>query len=131
MKICMILSESFPPKEGIGNYTYNLSRKLIENGHEVVIITRGSWNKIQRQVINGIEVIKAPFMPIYPIYLHVHGIFVNKVFKSLEPEIDIVHVHTPLPPLIKTSLPMVTTIHTPMLSNNQYIKIRSIYSPNS
>lgn len=128
MKICMVMSTPFPPREGIGYYTYNLSKKLIENGHEVIVVTRGSWNKIQRQVIDGIEVIRAPFIPIYPFYIHMHGIFVNKVFKSLESEIDIVHIHTPLPPLIKTSLPVITTIHTPMLTDNQYIKLRSVYS---
>lgn len=128
MKICMIISEPFPPKEGIGFYVYNLSKNLIKNGHEVILITRGSFNKTQREIIEGIEVIKAPFIPIYPIYIHVHGIFVNKVFKSLESEIDLVHVHTPLPPLIKSSVPIITTVHTPMLTDNQYIKIRSIYS---
>jgi glycosyltransferase involved in cell wall biosynthesis len=124
----MIISEPFPPKEGIGFYVYNLSKNLIKNGHEVILITRGSFNKTQREIIEGIEVIKAPFIPIYPIYIHVHGIFVNKVFKSLESEIDLVHVHTPLPPLIKSSVPIITTVHTPMLTDNQYIKIRSIYS---
>jgi len=128
MKICMILSTPFPPKEGIGYYTYNLSRKLIENGHEVVVITRGSWNKTQREVFDDIEVIRTPFIPIYPFYLHLHGIFLNKIFKSLESQVDIVHVHTPLPPLIKTSLPMIITVHTPMLTDNRYIKVSSIYS---
>jgi len=128
MKICMVISTPFPPKEGIGYYTYNLSRKLIEKGHEVVVITRGSWNKIQRQVYNGIEIIRVPFIPVYPFYLYVHGTFVNKLFKSLESQIDIVHVHTPLPPVIKTSLPIITTIHTPMLADNRYIQVSSIFS---
>lgn len=128
MKICMVISASFPPKEGIGYYAYNLSRELIEKGHEVVVITRGSWRKTKRQVIDGIEVIKVPFIPIYPFYLHLHRLFVKKVFKSLESQIDIVHIHTPLPPLIKTSHPTIITIHTPMLTDNNYIEIRSIYS---
>jgi glycosyltransferase involved in cell wall biosynthesis len=128
MKICMMLSTPFPPKEGIGYYTYNLSKKLIEKGHNVVVITRGSWRKIQKQVFDGIEIIRAPFIPIYPFYLHLHKIFVKKAFKSLESEIDIVHIHSPLPPFIKTSRPTILTIHTPMLSDNNYIKIRSIYS---
>ena len=128
MRICMVISTPFPPEEGIGYYTYNLSRKLIEKGHEVVVITRGSWNKTQREVIDGIEIIRAPFIPFYPFYIHLHGIFVNKIFKSLESQIDIVHIHTPLSPLIKTTLPIVTTVHTPMLTNNRYVKVSSIYS---
>ena len=128
MKICMVISTPFPPNEGIGYYTYNLSRKLIEKGHEIVIITRGSWNKIERQFYNDIEIIRAPFIPIYPFYIYVHQQFVNKVFKSLESQVDIVHIHTPLPPLIKTSLPIITTIHTPMLTDNHYIQVSSMYS---
>lgn len=128
MKICMVISTPFPPKEGIGYYTYNLSQKLIEKGHDVVVITRGSWNNIERQVYNDIEVIRVPFIPFYPFYIYVHGTFVNKLFKSLESQIDIVHIHTPLPPLIKTSLPIITTVHTPMLTDNQYIQVSSIYS---
>ncbi len=128
MKICMILSTPFPPKEGIGYYTYNLSRKLIENGHQVIVLTRGPWKKTQRDIFDQIEVIKVPFIPIYPIYLHLHKIFIQKIFKSLESELDIVHIHSPLPPPIKTANPVILTIHTPMLSDNNYIKIKSAYS---
>lgn len=128
MKICMVISTPFPPKEGIGYYTYNLSKKLIEKGHEVIVITRGTWNKTQRQVIEGIEVIRVPFVPIYPLYLKIHGIFVNKVLKSLDSQIDIVHIHTPLPPLVKTSLPIITTVHTPMLTDYRQVKVKSIFS---
>ena len=66
MKICMILSVPFPPNEGIGYYTYNLSKKLLEKGHEVVVITRGSFKKTQTEIFNNIEIIRAPYVPIYP-----------------------------------------------------------------
>lgn len=128
MKICMILSTPFPPKEGIGYYTYNLSKKLIEAEHKVVVITRGSWTKNQREVFDDIEVIRIPFIPIYPFYLQIHELFLRKIFKSLESDIDVVHIHSPLPPHIKTTHPVILTIHTPMLSDNNYIKINSIYS---
>ena len=72
MRICMVMSIPFPPEEGIGYHVYNLSKKLIEKGHKVTIITRGSWNKTLREYIDGIEVIKPRFIPIYPFYLHLH-----------------------------------------------------------
>lgn len=128
MNICILISTPFPPEEGIGNYVYGISTKLIEAGHEVTVMTRGSWNKTQKEVIDGIKVIKAPYMPIYPFYMHLHGIFVNKIFKLIESQIDVVHIHSPLSPLIKTSLPLITTIHTPMLMDERYDKITSIYS---
>lgn len=128
MKICMVISTPFPPKEGIGYHTYYLSKKLIEKGHKVVVITRGSWRKTQRFFFDEIEVIKVPFIPIYPFYIRLHSIFVNKIFKTMESEIDIIHIHSPLPPLIKTSKPIVLTIHTPMLTDYRRVKINSIYS---
>jgi glycosyltransferase involved in cell wall biosynthesis len=128
MKICMILSVPFPPNEGIGYYTYNLSKKLLEKGHEIVVITRGSSKKTQTEIFDSIEIIRAPYVPIYPFYLKIHGIFVNKVLKSLESNIDLVHIHTPLSPFVKTSLPIITTVHTPMLTDYRQVEIKSIYS---
>ena len=128
MHICYIMSAAYPPEEGIGNYVHNLSKNFIEKGHKVTIITRGSWNKTQREVIDGIEVIKVQFIPLYPFYIHLHGIFVNKIFRSLESRIDIVHIHSPLSPIIDTSLPIITTVHTPMLVDFDYVEITSIYS---
>lgn len=128
MHVCYLISVPFPPEEGIGTYVYGLSTNLIKKGHKVTVITRGSWPKIEREIIDGIEIIRAPFIPIYPFYVYVHGVFVNRIFKSLESQIDILHIHTPLPPLIKTKRPIVTTVHTPMLTDYFYVKVRSIYS---
>lgn len=128
MHICHIISVPFPPEEGIGNYVHNLSTKLIEKGHKVTVITRGNLGATQRQIIEGINVFKAPYIPIYPLHIHLHGIFINKIIKSLETQIDILHIHTPLPPLIKTSRPIITTIHSPMLTDSRFTKIQSIYS---
>ena len=104
MKICMLISTPFPPQEGIGYHTYYLSKKLMEKGHKVVVITRGSFRKNRKTYYDGIEVIKARFIPIYPFYLKIHGYFVNKAFKQIESEIDILHIHSPLPPLIKSRI---------------------------
>jgi glycosyltransferase involved in cell wall biosynthesis len=121
MNICIVFSTPWPPEEGIGNYVYNLSMKLAEKGHKVTVITRGS-SKTERKIINDVEVIKAPFFPAYPFHVQLHGIFVNKIFSSMEPSFDIVHIHTPLSPLIRTSLPIITTVHTPMLTDGRSIE---------
>jgi glycosyltransferase involved in cell wall biosynthesis len=122
------MSLPVPSEEGIGNYVHGLSTKLIEKGHKVTIITRGNWNKTEREVIDGIEIIKVRFIPLYPFYIHLHGIFVNKIFRSLESHIDVVHVHTPLSPFIKTSLPLITTIHTSILTNIRSIEVITLRS---
>jgi len=119
MRICHITSAAFPPEEGIGNYVYGLSTQLIKKGHTVTIITRGSGRKKQKEIIDGIEIIRAPFLPIYPLYMVIHTLFVNKLFKSLESKFDIVHIHSPLSPMIHTTLPVIATIHTPMKTDTR------------
>ncbi|GAG67385.1 unnamed protein product [marine sediment metagenome] len=79
----MVLAVPFPLEEGIGSYTYHLSKKLIEKGHEVVVIIRGSWRRLEREFVEDIEVIKVPFIPIYPFYLKLHGKFVNKAYLDI------------------------------------------------
>jgi len=123
MRACMILSTPLPPEEGIGNYVYNVSKKLIERGHDVTVITRGNLSKTQIDFIDNIRVIKAPFAPVYPFHVHFHGFFVNRLFKSLEKDFDIVHIHTPLSPIVKTSLPIVSTVHTSMIEDARYIEL--------
>lgn len=123
----MIISTPFPPEEGIGFYVYNLSKKLIERGHEVTVITRGSI-KTQKEVLEGINIIKVLFLPVYPFHVQFHGYFVNRLFDSIKNEFDIVHIHTPLTPHIETSLPIITTIHGSMLGNAKDIEIVDLKS---
>lgn len=113
MHICIVFSTPFPPREGIGNYVYNMSKKFIEKGHEVTLITRGGLG-CRKEYFEDIEIFKPMFIPCYPLHVHFHGIFVNKLFKRLESMCDVVHIHTPLAPAISTKLPIVSTVHTPM-----------------
>jgi len=127
MRICMIISTPFPPEEGIGYHVYNLSKNLIDRGHEVTVITRGSL-KMKTDFVNEIKVLRVPFIPFYPFHVNIHGFFVNRLFKSIEKEFDIVHIHTPLSPIIKTSLSIVSTIHTSMIEDARHIEIVDLKS---
>lgn len=122
MKIAMIISTAFPPEEGIGYYVYNLSKKLMEKGHKVTIITRGSL-KTQKDYYDGIEIIRVFYIPIYPFHVHIHGWVLNRMFKSLEKNFDLVHIHTPLSPIVNTNLPIISTIHGSMIGNDKGIEI--------
>ena len=112
MNICMIAGD-FPPNcGGIGIYVYNLSKKLIEKGHNVSIFTRGHWkNKCINENLDGINLYKVFYIPIYPFHVKLHGYFLKSQFKHLENEFDIIHVHSPLIPSFNMNLPTVSTIH--------------------
>ena len=128
MHICMITREFPPEGGGIGYYVANLSKKLAERGHKTTIITRGSTKKTIKETIDGIDVYKVSFFPLYPIHMQIHGVFVKSLFNSLESQFDLVHIHSPVAPPIKTKLPIITTVHTPMKIDSKYHEIVNLYS---
>jgi glycosyltransferase involved in cell wall biosynthesis len=122
------MSTPFPPEEGIGNYVYNLSKYIINKGHKVTILTRSPSVKNNSDCIDGIDVVYVPFIPLYPFYVHIHGKILNLIFKKLESNFDVVHIHSPLSPCIKTTLPIVATVHTPMLTDTRSIEVVTLQS---
>lgn len=118
----MIVSTPFPPEEGIGYYVYNLSKTLMKRGHVVTIITRGGLTT-ETDSFEGIRIIRAPFVPIYPFHVHLHGFFVNRILKAHESDFDIVHIHTPLSPAVDTSLLVVSTVHTSVKEDARHIEV--------
>jgi glycosyltransferase involved in cell wall biosynthesis len=124
-----MVTKEFPPiSGGVGYYVYNLSRRLLQRGHQVTVLTRGTTKATEKEVMNGIRVFKVSFFPIYPLHYWIHGVFVNALFEFLEPELDLVHLHTPLTPPIRTSLPIITTVHTPMKIDSRHYEVLDIYS---
>lgn len=129
LNICMIISTPFPPQEGIGNYSYNLSKKLIDGGHTVTLITRDSLTESVTR-LSEIEVIKCPFIPIYPFHINFHSYFVNKKILQIKKDIDLIHIHTPLSPAINPILPIITTVHTSIIEDSRFIPIMDLKALN-
>ncbi len=120
MRIAAVTSTPLPPVEGIGNYVFNLARALRAAGHGVTLFTRAPWTRVQFDTLDGFPVLRIPFLPLYPLHVHLHGIAFQRIFQPLEPDFDLVHLHTPLPPVIHTRLPVVLTVHTPMLEDARH-----------
>jgi glycosyltransferase involved in cell wall biosynthesis len=114
LHICMITSE-FPPKSGgVGYYVYNLSRTLVNRGHRVTVITRAKTSKAGSETVEGISVFRVSSFPLYPFHILLFRHFVNSLFRSLQPKPTLVHVHTPLPVPLETTIPLITTVRTAM-----------------
>ncbi len=114
MRIGMVMSVPFPPREGVGFYIWNLSRYLTWQGHTVHIITRGSAGRTQHEIVEGIHIWRPSFVPAYPLHVHLHGLFVDKLVQKLEDHVDLFHLHTPLVKRLQTKRPVLVTVHTPM-----------------
>ena len=118
MHVAQLISTDFPPEEGIGYYAYNLSQQLLDRGHRVTLVTRGSMTR-ERFTHDGIEVLKLPCPPVYPFHVDLHGRFVARALSELEDTLDLVHLHSPLAPPIDTSLPVVATVHTSVIEDTK------------
>jgi glycosyltransferase involved in cell wall biosynthesis len=128
MNICVITSAKFTQEEGIGIYFYNMSQQFIKKGHSVTVITRSGIHRTQKEYLDGIQLYRVPFILAYPLHVHIHGFFVRRLFKSIEQKFDVVHIHTPLPPVINTKVPSILTFHSPMLKGAEVIKLRDLFS---
>jgi glycosyltransferase involved in cell wall biosynthesis len=67
-------------------------------------------------------------VPLYPFHVHFHGLFVDRLVARLEHQVDIFHLHTPLPPLVRTARPVLLTVHTPMRADARSLSVRDAYS---
>lgn len=123
LHICVLMSTRLPPEEGIGNHVYNTSRKLIQRGHRVTVITRGDWRGTTHEEMDGIDIFRPRFFPAYPFHVHLHGIFVGRLFRDMEWQFDLLNAHSPLVPVLRTSVPVVTTVHTPMRVDARHVEL--------
>lgn len=126
-RIAMLTSVAYPPTEGIGFYSHGLARQLVSRGHSVTLVTRGGLGRTPPWDCDGVSVIELPFAPLYPLHVHVHGLFVRRFLAEHRDDFDVAHAHTPLVPVPK-DLPLVVTVHTPMKADTEAIPVRDLRS---
>ena len=110
----MLISTPLPPREGVGFYAWNLARQLAHEGHSAHIITRGSTRPTWKETVDGLDIWRATFLPIYPFHVHLHGWYVDRLLARLKTELDVLHLHSPLVKAPKVDIPTLVTVHSPM-----------------
>ncbi|KAJ5167531.1 uncharacterized protein N7482_006312 [Penicillium canariense] len=97
--IAMVSDFFFPQSGGIESHIYQLSSKLIDRGHKVIIITHAYKGRTGvRYLTNGLKIYHVPFFVIYrettfPTVFSFFPIFRNIVIRE---QIEIVHGHASL-----------------------------------
>ncbi|KAI9838062.1 MAG: Phosphatidylinositol N-acetylglucosaminyltransferase gpi3 subunit [Sarea resinae] len=97
--IAMICDFFFPQPGGIESHIYQLSTKLIDRGHKVIIITHAySGRTGVRYLTNGLKVYHVPFLVVYrettfPTVFSFFPIFRSIIIRE---QIEIVHGHASL-----------------------------------
>lgn len=128
MRICMVTSVPLPPREGLGYYVWNLARYLVGRGHAVQILTRAERGKPAHEVARRITVWRPPFWPVYPVHVELHRPFAQRLVRRLEPDVDLLHLHTPLPPPLRSRCPQLLTVHTSLWGEAGAIRVRDLRS---
>ncbi|KAL3424155.1 hypothetical protein PVAG01_03436 [Phlyctema vagabunda] len=94
--IAMVSDFFFPQPGGIESHIYQLSTKLIDRGHKVIVITHAYEGRTGvRYLTNGLKVYHVPFLVMYractfPTVFSFFPVFRNIVIRE---EIEIVHGH--------------------------------------
>jgi L-malate glycosyltransferase len=123
-----MLTHEFPPGPGgVAPYVHQLSKGLVQRGHNVTVISRGDWRKPVHEEIDGISVYRVGFIPSYPSPFWLHGVWVNRLFRSLESDLDLLHVHAALVPIVHTSIPTVFTSHGTVKKDINNMPIKSFH----
>ncbi|KTW26339.1 phosphatidylinositol N-acetylglucosaminyltransferase gpi3 subunit [Pneumocystis carinii B80] len=97
--IAMVSDFFFPQPGGIESHIYQLSQKLLDRGHKVIIITHAYNDRMGiRYSGNGVKVYYVPFFVIYrestfPLIYSFFPLFRNIVIRE---EIDVIHGHASL-----------------------------------
>ncbi|KAJ5188214.1 Glycosyl transferase family 1 [Penicillium cf. griseofulvum] len=97
--IAMVSDFFFPQSGGVESHIYQLSSKLIDRGHKVIIITHAYKGRTGvRYLTNGLKIYHVPFFVVYrettfPTVFSFFPIFRNIVIRE---EIEIVHGHASL-----------------------------------
>jgi phosphatidylinositol N-acetylglucosaminyltransferase subunit A len=97
--IAMVSDFFFPQPGGVESHIYQLSSKLIDRGHKLIVITHAYENRTGiRYLTNGLKVYYVPFFVIYrettfPTVFSFFPIFRNIIIRE---QIEIVHGHASL-----------------------------------
>lgn len=59
-RYCIFAAQYFPHLGGVERYTYNLAKKLIEDGNEVVVVTSNVYKLSEYEQVDGIPVYRVP-----------------------------------------------------------------------
>ena len=89
-RYCIFAAQYFPHLGGVERYTYNLSKKLIELGNEVTIVTSNVQHLQEYEKMDGIPVYRMPCINMlygrYPVlkfnrnFFRIHHILREKKF---------------------------------------------------
>ncbi|MDF1586502.1 glycosyltransferase family 4 protein [Marinimicrococcus flavescens] len=122
MRVALLTNNRFPPREGIGRHVLELARRLRARGHEPLVLARGEpFGGWRHGVVEDLPVRFYPFWPLRPLHHAVSRRALQRWLDEGAEGAQVIHLHMPLFPPLRTALPTVVTFHSPMLADTAAI----------
>ncbi len=121
MRVLFLTNVPFPPREGIGHHLLGLGTALARLGVRVEIFARGATRRPKEGQYAGLTYRLFPYPPVKPF----HHAWLRPILQGWldrRRAVDVVHVHLPLLPPLRVGVPVVVTVHTPMLTDARSIR---------
>jgi glycosyltransferase involved in cell wall biosynthesis len=118
MRVALVTNNQLPPREGIGRHVIELAKRLPAMGIEPTVVakgkTLGAWQQLE---VEGVPTLLYPYAPIRPFHQEAIRAVLQPWLDRGAGGADLLHLHLPLLPRLKTRLPRIVTFHTPLLAD--------------
>jgi glycosyltransferase involved in cell wall biosynthesis len=123
MRIALLTNNVLPAREGIGRHVTEIGRRLRARGHEILLLARGeAFGGWRESEVEGLRVRHFPFWPVRPLHQAATGVVLRRWLDAGADGAQLLHVHLPLLPPLPCRLPIVVTVHSPMLADTAAIR---------
>lgn len=127
MRVALLTNNLLPPREGIGRHLVELARRLPAFGIEPLLVGRaptGSADGLRE--IEGVLARRVSWKGPPPLGQMAAQRALHHWLAAGADGADLLHLHLPLLLPLRTSLPVVVTVHSPMLADNAAITERGL-----
>lgn len=118
MRVALITNNRLPPREGIGRHVIELAKRLPAHGIEPIVLAKGKnlqfWQRLR---VEGVPVALYPYAPVRPFHQEAIRAVLQPWLDQGGEDAELLHLHLPLLPRLKTRLPRLVTFHSPLLAD--------------
>lgn len=122
MRIALLTNNRLPAREGIARHVVEIATRLARRGHEVTVVAQGEpFGRWVDRTEAGLSCRLYPSRPVRPFHQLLSRGPLNRWLAEVEHRLDVLHVHLPLLPPLRTIARVVATVHSPMLTDTAAI----------
>lgn len=121
MRVGLLTNNVMPPREGIGRHVLEIAKRLPGRGIAPLIIAKGHGLRWQSLEVEGVPVRLFPYLPVRPLHQEALRLVLQRWLDQGADGCDVLHLHLPLLPPLRTGKRRIVTFHSPLLSDTAAI----------